>query len=105
MRWVVTGAGGMLGSDAVDLLGRRGHDVTAASRAELEVTSIESARDAIRGHDVVLNRAAWTAVDDAEDREAYSVLSHESLVAAGVEPIGDWRERWLVAAGEVLGLS
>ncbi len=27
-------------------------------------------------------------------RPAYSVLSHDSLLAAGVEPIGDWQERW-----------
>ena len=33
---------------------------------------------------------------------SYSVLSHDSIVAAGIEPIGDWRERWLVAAPEVL---
>lgn len=74
MRWLVTGASGMLGSDAADLLRRRGHDVTAASRAELDVTSLESTRDAIRGHDVVLNCAAWTAVDDAEDREGEAFL-------------------------------
>jgi dTDP-4-dehydrorhamnose reductase len=36
-------------------------------------------------------------------RPAYSVLGHDSLRAAGIEPIGDWRERWQVAAGEVLG--
>jgi dTDP-4-dehydrorhamnose reductase len=35
-------------------------------------------------------------------RPAYSVLGHDALVAAGVEPIGDWRERWSLAAPEVL---
>ena len=32
-RWLVTGAGGMLGCDMVTLLGRRGESVTALDRA------------------------------------------------------------------------
>jgi len=36
-------------------------------------------------------------------RPAFSVLGHDSLVAAGVPPIGDWSERWAQAAGTVLG--
>jgi dTDP-4-dehydrorhamnose reductase len=35
-------------------------------------------------------------------RPAYSVLDHGALVAIGLEPIGDWRERWRLAAPEVL---
>ncbi len=35
-------------------------------------------------------------------RPAYSVLGHASLRAIGVEPIGDWAERWAVAAPPVL---
>ncbi|GAA2234916.1 dTDP-4-dehydrorhamnose reductase [Rarobacter faecitabidus] len=35
-------------------------------------------------------------------RPAYSVLGHHRLTAAGVEPIGDWRERWQTAAPAVL---
>jgi dTDP-4-dehydrorhamnose reductase len=36
-------------------------------------------------------------------RPAYSVLGHDALRAVGVEPIGDWAERWAQAAGGVLG--
>ncbi len=36
-------------------------------------------------------------------RPAYSVLGHEALRAAGVEPIGPWQERFEVAASSVLG--
>lgn len=36
-------------------------------------------------------------------RPAYSVLGHDALRAAGVEPIGDWAERWDAAAEHVLG--
>ncbi|MGO2042504.1 MAG: sugar nucleotide-binding protein, partial [Cellulosimicrobium funkei] len=35
-------------------------------------------------------------------RPAWSVLGHEALRRAGVEPVGDWRERWVVAAADVL---
>ena len=35
-------------------------------------------------------------------RPAYSVLGHDALRAAGVQPIGDWAERWQVAAASVL---
>ena len=35
-------------------------------------------------------------------RPAYSVLGHDALVRLGLAPIGDWRERWRLAAPEVL---
>jgi dTDP-4-dehydrorhamnose reductase len=36
-------------------------------------------------------------------RPSFSVLGHDTLAGAGLEPIGDWRERWRVAAPAVLG--
>jgi dTDP-4-dehydrorhamnose reductase len=38
-------------------------------------------------------------------RPAYSVLSHDSLRAAGVAPIADWRERFAAAAPSVLAAA
>lgn len=35
-------------------------------------------------------------------RPTYSVLGHEALTAAGVLPIGNWKDRWQVAAPQVL---
>ena len=35
-------------------------------------------------------------------RPAWSVLGHDALVSLGIEPIGDWRDRWRTAAAEVL---
>ena len=35
-------------------------------------------------------------------RPAYSVLGHDRLARHGIEPIGDWRERWSTAASEVV---
>ena len=80
MRWLVTGANGMLGTDLVDLLRSQGEDVTAATRSRLDVTSAEAVKDAVAGHDVVVNCAAWTAVDDAEEHE------DEALVVNGEAP-------------------
>lgn len=42
------------------------------------------------------------AFASAAPRPAYSVLGHDALTAAGVEPIGDWAARWAAAADPVL---
>ncbi|MEU5437122.1 dTDP-4-dehydrorhamnose reductase [Streptomyces sp. NPDC020719] len=67
--WLVTGAGGMLGRDVVArLAGRPTH---AADRSALDLTDAAAVRDAVAAARpaVVVNCAAWTAVDDAETRE------------------------------------
>ncbi|GEA89966.1 dTDP-4-dehydrorhamnose reductase [Cellulomonas cellasea DSM 20118] len=69
VRWLVAGSNGMLGQDMVARLREAGHEVTAADRSELDITSAQQALDRTAGHDVVVNCAAWTAVDDAEERE------------------------------------
>jgi dTDP-4-dehydrorhamnose reductase len=69
--WLVTGAGGMLGRDLVAVLSARpGTRVTAATRAELDLTDPAAVRAGVTGHQVVVNAAAWTDVDGAESREA-----------------------------------
>jgi dTDP-4-dehydrorhamnose reductase len=72
MRWLVTGAGGMLGRDTVEELGRRGVDVTGLDRAAFDITEPDAAHRVLAQHrpDVVVNCAAYTAVDDAETDEA-----------------------------------
>lgn len=67
-RWLVTGAGGMLGRDLVGLLGSE--DVVGLTRADLDVTDRAAVRAAVAGVDVVVNAAAWTDVDGAESAEA-----------------------------------
>ena len=69
-RWLVTGAGGMLGQDVVDVLTAGGAEVTAVTRADLDVSDAGAVAAAVPGHDVVVNAAAWTDVDGAEAREA-----------------------------------
>jgi dTDP-4-dehydrorhamnose reductase len=59
----------MLGQDLVPLLEARGHDVTGVDRDELDITDPAATRDAATGYDVVVNVAAYTAVDAAEADE------------------------------------
>jgi dTDP-4-dehydrorhamnose reductase len=69
-RLLVTGAGGMLGRDLLAAAaGRSGLSVTAATRAELDITDPVAVSAAVAGHDVVVNAAAWTDVDAAESHE------------------------------------
>ncbi|WP_328794504.1 dTDP-4-dehydrorhamnose reductase [Herbidospora solisilvae] len=66
-RWLVTGGGGMLASDLVRVLD--GAEVRAPTRAELDITDAAALSEAVDWADVVVNCAAWTAVDDAETNE------------------------------------
>lgn len=66
-RWLVTGAGGMLGRDLLEVLS--GDDVTGLTRAELDITDAAAVSAAVSGVDVVVNAAAWTDVDGAEAAE------------------------------------
>jgi dTDP-4-dehydrorhamnose reductase len=69
--WLVTGAGGMLGQDLTALLADKGAEVTGLARSELDITDPAAVLDAVRQvrPDIVVNCAAWTAVDDAESHE------------------------------------
>lgn len=71
-RWLVVGAAGMLGRDLVDVAEAAGHDVVGMDLPQLDITSRESVHEAIAAAkpDVVVNTAAFTAVDAAEDDEA-----------------------------------
>jgi dTDP-4-dehydrorhamnose reductase len=92
-RWLVTGAGGMLGRDLVSLLERRGAAVTPLTRADLDITDREAVLGAVRDArpDIVVNCAAWTAVDLAESREADALAVNgggAENVAAGCAAAG-----------------
>lgn len=66
-RWLVTGAGGMLGRDVVAALA--GESMHAPTRRELDLLDGPAVAEAVAGADVVVNCAAWTDVDAAETRE------------------------------------
>lgn len=65
-RWVVFGAGGMLGTDLVEGLRDRGRQVVALSHADADIIDPATLTPHIRSGDIVANCAAWTLVDDAE---------------------------------------
>ncbi|MDH6519097.1 dTDP-4-dehydrorhamnose reductase [Streptomyces sp. SAI-135] len=69
--WLVTGAGGMLGQDLLARLDRAGERYVALDRKALDLTDADAVSAALDEHRpaVVVNCAAWTAVDDAETRE------------------------------------
>jgi dTDP-4-dehydrorhamnose reductase len=90
-RWLVTGAAGQLGTHLVRQLPPS--DVVALSRDELDITSPRAVTDAVRAArpDVVVNAAAYTAVDAAETDEdrAYAVnATGPRLLAAAVAEHG-----------------
>jgi dTDP-4-dehydrorhamnose reductase len=66
-RYLITGAAGMLGQDLQAAL--VGRDVTALARAALDITDPDAVATAAAGHDVIINAAAYTKVDDAETHE------------------------------------
>jgi dTDP-4-dehydrorhamnose reductase len=69
MGWMVTGARGMLGTDLCRVLADRGIEVTPFHRDNLDLFDPDAVSEAVAAHDVVVNCAAWTAVDDAETHE------------------------------------
>lgn len=87
-RWLVTGAAGMLGVDLVEALRSRGESVTACTHAGLDITDRDAVDSAVRGHDVVANLAAWTAVDAAEEHEDEATLVNGTAAAHLAEAAG-----------------
>ena len=81
-RLLVTGAGGMLGRDLLAAAADRADlHLTAATRAELDITDPVAVSAAVAGHDLVLNAAAWTDVDGAERFEVEATAVNGDGVA------------------------
>ena len=85
MRWMITGARGQLGSDLVARLAvdAPADDVLAVGRAELDVTDVRAVDRAVANFrpDVVVNAAAYTAVDAAETDEEAAYLANAAAPA------------------------
>jgi dTDP-4-dehydrorhamnose reductase len=95
VRWMVTGSGGALGTDLAGLLRADGERVTALTRTELDITDADAVERAVAawagadraGDDpaVLLNAAAFTAVDLAEtDPDAARAAHEANTVAPGL---------------------
>ena len=93
MRVLVTGAGGMLGRDVVRACELRGHRVLGLTHAELDIDdgpAVDAAVGRVRP-DAVVNCAAWTDVDGAEQHETDALrINSEAagVVAAAAANVG-----------------
>lgn len=69
MRYLITGAAGQLGAAFAHRLGMQGDDLVALTRRELDLTDASAVVAAVEAArpDVILNCAAYNAVDHAED--------------------------------------
>jgi len=69
--WLVTGGAGQLGRELSGLLAANGADAISLGHAELDVSDADAVDGAVREQRpaVVVNCAAWTAVDAAETHE------------------------------------
>jgi dTDP-4-dehydrorhamnose reductase len=71
VKLLVTGAGGMLGRDVLAAAERAGHEAVGYARADVDVTDAGAVQRALTAEqpDVVVNCAAYTNVDGAEEDE------------------------------------
>lgn len=81
-KWLITGAGGMLGSDLHDELTARGEGVVALSRRDLDITDARQVNARVAEHApvIIVNCAAYTKVDQAETSELVANAINGSAV-------------------------
>jgi dTDP-4-dehydrorhamnose reductase len=70
MTWLVVGSLGMLGTDVRGVLDEHGIAHTDCDKGDIDLFDPGALAEVVSGHDVVVNCAAFTAVDAAEDNEA-----------------------------------
>ena len=95
MRILITGAGGMLGTDVRAACEQAGHEPLALARAELDIADRDAVLTAVAraAPDVVINCAAWTDVDGAEsNQESTREVNGRGAgnVAGGAAAAGAW---------------
>ena len=71
MKWLITGAAGMVGSDLQRALTLRGETVVALTKSDLDITDSRRVNAVIGDArpSVIVNCAGYTRVDDAESNE------------------------------------
>jgi dTDP-4-dehydrorhamnose reductase len=98
-RWLVLGAGGMLGRDLVaELEADSTVELTAATRSTVDILDTAQVRKAVEGHDVVVNAAAWTDVDGAE-------ATPDLAMAGNGDAVGGLAQACVDAGGRLLHVS
>jgi dTDP-4-dehydrorhamnose reductase len=81
MKLLITGAAGQLGQAMTEQLSAR-HEVTAWTRAELDLTHHLQVRDAVRAlaPDAIINCASYNQVDAAEDEQVLALEVNAMVV-------------------------
>ena len=92
MKILVTGARGMLGSDVMLAAENAGHEVRGFGHRELDITDADAVMDRVtlERPDVVINCAAWTDVDGANETGDQNII-------AGIKQIAGERKKQLSA--------
>ena len=92
MKYLITGCHGQLGYDLVRELDRRGErKYLALGREEMDITNRKQVFDQVKEYhpDVIIHCAAWTAVDQAEEKEdqvrEVNVSGTRNLVDVSIE--------------------
>lgn len=82
VRWLITGGSGMVATDLRDELESRDADVVGLSRSDLDVTDASAVDDVIRDvkPSIIVNCAAYTRVDEAEENEGVATAINGSAV-------------------------
>jgi dTDP-4-dehydrorhamnose reductase len=82
MKILVTGAKGMLGTDLVRILEEHSHKVFATDIEELDITQFDSVKKMVSdiSPDVIVNCAAYTDVDKAEEEPEKAFLINSTGV-------------------------
>ena len=93
MRLFVTGASGMVGAEVARQARHSGIECSAFTHHELDITRASDVASAIQdaSPDIVINAAAYTAVDQAEQDEALAMLVNKTgarNVATAASDIG-----------------
>jgi len=81
-KWLITGAAGMVGTDVRDELLRRDENVVALAKSDLDVTDSRCISACVLEHrpTVIINCAAYTKVDLAEEQESAANAINGSAV-------------------------
>ena len=78
MKYIITGSKGMLGTDVVAALA--GRSVTPLGRSDVDLLDLGSVRSVISAGAVVINCAAYTQVDAAEEQEDEAFATNATAV-------------------------
>jgi dTDP-4-dehydrorhamnose reductase len=95
MRILITGAGGMLGQDVGKAARAAGHQPIAFTRAQLDIADADAVARAVTEArpDAVINCAAWTKVDAAEEHEPEATAANGAgagNIARAAASAGAW---------------